>query len=86
MLDLLFVLTFHLHRMSQLCSVANAACTIIVIVTALIFIIVSLSQLHAFFVVVLVHLFCYHALAVVAVFIISNHHMCNLLDNTIVFF
>ena len=61
---------FHLHRIAQsidlllACYVANTACAIIVIVTSLIFIIVSPS--HAFLLVVLIHMFCHTLVAVEA--------------------
>ena len=75
-LDKPFVSVFRLHQIARsaafaasidlllACSLANAVCAIMNIVTALIFIIVS--RLHAFFLVVAVHSFLHVLMAVVA--------------------
>ena len=86
MLDKLFATVFRLCRTARsasvavsadlllACCLANAACAIMNIVTALIFIIVS--RLHAFFLVVPVRSFL-HALVVVAVISYFQHSCCS---------
>ena len=61
------------------CSVVDATCTIMNVMTALIFIIVSLS--HAFFPVVVVHSSFLHALVVVAVNSYFQHLISNIDNN-----
>ena len=77
LLDKLFATVFRLHRMTRsaavvfanlllVCSLANTTCAITNIVTALIFVILIVSRLHAFFLVVAVCSFL-QVLTVVAV-------------------
>ena len=65
MLDKLFATMFRLHRIARsatiastdlllACSLANTTCAIVNIMTTLIFVILIVSRLHAFFLVVVV--------------------------------
>ena len=81
-LDHTFVLMFQLHWIAQsadllpACYMANTACTIVVIVIALIFVIAS--RLHAFLLVVLVHLLHHALVAVVAILVSNTQSLCHL--------